>query len=40
MHPTESENVPISLRDVFEILSADLNSCFEPLQQSLENPNC
>jgi hypothetical protein len=39
MHPTESENAPISLRDVFEILSADLNSCFEPLQQSLENPD-
>jgi hypothetical protein len=39
MSPTESENDLASLRDVFEILSDDLNICFEPLQQCLQNPD-
>ncbi|MBS0419580.1 MAG: hypothetical protein JSR66_17865 [Proteobacteria bacterium] len=39
MHSTESQQQPVSLREVFEVLSGDLNICFAPLQQSMENPD-
>jgi hypothetical protein len=39
MSPTQSENELSNLRGVFGILSDDLNICFEPLQQCLENPD-
>lgn len=29
----------MNLREVFEILSGDLDACFEPLQRSLESPD-
>jgi hypothetical protein len=39
MHSTESQQEPVNLREVFEVLSGDLNICFAPLQQSMENPD-
>jgi hypothetical protein len=39
MHAPESENDPAGLRDVFEILSGDVNRCFEPLRLCMENPD-
>ena len=39
MHPTESQQAPVNLREVFEVLSDDLNICFAPLQQSMESPD-
>jgi hypothetical protein len=37
MHSTESQQAPINLGEVFETLSGDLNTCFAPLQQSMES---
>jgi hypothetical protein len=39
MHSTESDNDPVNLREVFEVLSGDLNACFEPVQQCLQDPD-
>src|ERR1700760_304961 len=39
MHSSNSQQEPIDLGAVFEVLSGDLNTCFAPLQQSMENPD-
>jgi len=39
MHSTEAQQAPANIRDVFEVLSGDLNICFAPLQQSMESPD-
>ena len=39
MQSTESQQQPVNLREVFEVLSGDLNICFAPLQQSMESPD-
>ena len=39
MHSTEAQYAPVNLREVFEVLSGDLNNCFAPLQQSMESPD-
>jgi hypothetical protein len=39
MHSTEAHQAPVFLREVFEVLSDDLNTCFAPLQQSMESPD-
>jgi len=36
MHATESQQAQVFLGEVFETLSGDLNTCFAPLQQSME----
>jgi hypothetical protein len=39
MHSTDSQQEPIDLGAVFEVLSGDLNTSFAPLQESMENPD-
>jgi hypothetical protein len=39
MHATDSQQDPVDLGAVFEVLSNDLNGSFAPLQQSMENPD-
>ena len=39
MHSTDSQQEPIDLGAVFEVLSGDLNTSFAPLQLSMENPD-
>ena len=39
MHSTDSQQEPINLGAVFEVLSGDLNTSFAPLQQSMESPD-
>ncbi len=39
MQSPESRREPVDLREVFEVLSGDLNICFAPLQQSMESPD-
>lgn len=39
MHSTEAQQAQVYLREVFEVLSGDLNVCFAPLQQSMESPD-
>jgi hypothetical protein len=36
---TEWVNEAMTLRDVFEVLSGDLDTCFAPLERSLESPD-
>jgi hypothetical protein len=39
MHTTEAQQAQVFLKEVFEVLSSDLNICFAPLQQSMESPD-
>ena len=39
MHSADSQQEPINLGAVFEVLSGDLNTSFAPLQQSLDSPD-
>jgi hypothetical protein len=39
MSSTDPQQDPVNLGEVFEVLSADLNSSFAPLQESMENPD-